>query len=95
VKVIAIDPWDCGCNECMAGEYVPLHLATDEQIGDLLAGRLRNYMGRDISFEVVMVYVPGTSRFVSGLGEVKVRYENWDGHVKTWSVDPYRAGLAA
>ena len=42
MKVIAIDPPNCACTECITGEYVPLAEATARQITDMLAGRIAN-----------------------------------------------------
>lgn len=41
---IAIDPPECGCTECITGEYVPLERVTREQIVDLLTGRIANHL---------------------------------------------------
>jgi hypothetical protein len=97
--LLAIDPWDCGCTECLIGEYKPLACATDDDIADLLAGRLRdntyegsllvavNYRtdhGRNSRIQLVVDSVTVTLNPDFGY----VTYEH------TWSPDPYRAGLA-
>lgn len=41
----AIDPADCGCTECLTGEYVPLNQASREQILQLARGKLGNNTG--------------------------------------------------
>lgn len=93
MKLIAVDPWDCGCTECMIGEYVPLRQATDEQIADLFAGRLHNNLnsGTEIQFEILYRTENGTMAPV----EVTARYEHHDGQTREWSPDLYRMGLAA
>jgi DNA-binding PadR family transcriptional regulator len=39
---IAIDPYGCGCTECITGEYVPLERATDAQLAAMLRGEIRD-----------------------------------------------------
>lgn len=34
---IQIDPIDCGCTECLTGEYVPLNKATEAMIDRMIA----------------------------------------------------------
>ena len=34
----AIDPHDCGCTECMTGQYVPLYRATDDHVQAVFLG---------------------------------------------------------
>lgn len=46
-RLIAIDPPGCGCTECIIGDYVPLDLATDEQVLAMLQGYLYNNTGWD------------------------------------------------
>jgi hypothetical protein len=54
MKVIAIDPAGCGCTECLTGQYVPLDLATREQVLKMLRGKLRNHTGE--SFTITSEY---------------------------------------
>jgi hypothetical protein len=42
---VQVDPIDCGCTECGIGLYVPLNYASDEQLLDLVLGRLSNATG--------------------------------------------------
>ena len=56
-RLIAIDPWDCGCTECITGEYKPLAHATDDDIADLLAGRLSSNLHTGDTLEVSIKYV--------------------------------------
>ncbi|MFS0885272.1 hypothetical protein [Aeromicrobium sp. 179-A 4D2 NHS] len=42
IKLLAIDPHNCGCTECLIGEYVPASQATDEQIQMLMLGEIRD-----------------------------------------------------
>jgi hypothetical protein len=95
VKLIAVDPWDCGCNECGWGEYVALRFATDENIADLLAGRLRNNLNNGTELDVTTTYrIDSTGRHtVMRVESVTVTYTHHDGETKTWEPDPYRAGL--
>jgi hypothetical protein len=96
VRLIAIDPWDCGCTECIIGEYKPLMSATDDDIADLLAGRLRDNT-YDGSLDVSMNYRTSkddNSRLTLEIESVTVTYTDYDGSERTWSPDPYRAGLA-
>lgn len=47
----AIDPYGCGCMECITGEYVPLENASDEQLVDMLTGAIANNIGPvDLNF---------------------------------------------
>lgn len=93
MKLIAVDPWDCGCTECITGEYVPLRYATDEQIADLITGRLRNNLNSGTQLEVHTTYATENGKLV--LHDVTVTYEHHDGQTREWSPDPYRMGLAA
>lgn len=43
MTAIAIDPAGCGCTECLTGEYVPFDLASDEQIADMIYGKIANH----------------------------------------------------
>jgi hypothetical protein len=94
VKLIAVDPWNCGCTECMIGEYVALHSATDENMADLFAGRLANHLNTGTTLEVVMTYETVNGTMGPRVDSVTVRYEHWNGETKEWRVDPYRAGFA-
>jgi hypothetical protein len=42
---LAIDPIDCHCTECCAGQYVPLDMASPQHVADMLDGRLLNNTG--------------------------------------------------
>jgi hypothetical protein len=42
IQPVAIDPPHCGCTECLTGEYVPLELATHEQVVLMLMGKIRD-----------------------------------------------------
>lgn len=97
VRLIAVDPWGCGCTECIVGEYVPLRYATEGNIADLLAGRLANHLNDGTELEIT------TTHRVDGIGKgktiqvrsVTVTYVHHDGQSRTWELDPHRAGLAA
>ena len=93
MKLIAVDPWDCRCMECITGEYVALREATDENIADLLAGRLRNNLNSGTKLHVMITHETqdGKMRPV----EVAVAYVHHDGQTREWSPDIYRSGLAA
>lgn len=96
MKLLAIDPYDCGCTECIIGEYKPLSQATDDDIADLLAGRLRNNLNSDEELEVSVKYVtePDSNRRMTlRVDSVLVVYRQWNGVTRTWTPDPYRAGL--
>lgn len=94
MKLIAVDPWDCGCTECGTGEYVALRFATDDQIADLFAGRLRNNLHTGTRLELVMTYETDGNALAPSTDGVTARYVHWDGETKEWEIDPYRAGLA-
>lgn len=38
--LLAIDPQDCGCLECLTGEYVPLQAASSDQVLLLLQAKI-------------------------------------------------------
>jgi hypothetical protein len=48
-QVLAIDPYGCGCTECLMGESVPLEWATDEQLIAMLLDELSNHTGYELS----------------------------------------------
>lgn len=101
IRLIAVDPWDCGCTECITGEYVALRYATDENIADLLAGRLRNNLNNGTELDVTTTYrVDSTGRRTElRVERITVTYthttDEGGRQTKTWEPDPYRAGLAA
>ncbi len=39
-KIVQIDPAHCGCTECMIHLYVPLDMASYEQVKKMLKGKL-------------------------------------------------------
>lgn len=96
--LIAIDPWDCGCTECGTGLYKPLAHATDDDIADLLAGRLRDntYEG---SLQVSVSYRTernSRNRIQLVVDEITVTLNPDFGYItygREWTPDPYRAGL--
>lgn len=45
MKVVAIDPYGCGCTECLTGEYVPLSSARSSQVKAMLKGKLDDHTG--------------------------------------------------
>jgi hypothetical protein len=99
VTLIAIDPWDCGCTECMTGEYKPLSYATDDDIADLLAGRLRDNTSEGSLLVAVLYRVEQDrdSRVKLIIDEVRVALNPDFGYItyeKIWHPDPYRAGIA-
>lgn len=100
MKLIAIDPWDCGCTECMTGEYKPLAHATDDDIAELLAGRLRDNT-HEGSLIVAVLYRmdrDAESRVKLVVDSVEVTLNPDWGFItyeKVWNPDPFRAGLAA
>lgn len=100
MKLIAIDPWDCGCTECITGEYKPLSQATDDDIADLLAGRLRDNTHANSLVVGVLYRVDRdrNSRVKLVIDSVKVTLNPDYGYVtysKVWEPDPYRMGLAS
>jgi hypothetical protein len=97
VRLVAVDPWDCRCTECITGEYVALREATDENIADLLAGRLANHLNSGTELEVATTYKVDSSgrSTVMRPERITVTYAHHDGQTQTWEPDPYRAGLVA
>lgn len=82
---IAIDPWECGCTECITGECVALRYATDENIADLLTGRLANHLNNGTELDVTTAYrVDSTGRRTELRAErTTVTYMHHDGQTKT------------
>jgi hypothetical protein len=95
IKLIAIDPWDCGCTECIIGEYKPLCYATDADIADLIAGRLRSNLntGDELVVSFKTTFESDNGKMIAGNSTVSVDYYNWNGLKRTWDIDAYRAGL--
>lgn len=96
---IAIDPPNCGCTECITGEYVPLVDATPRQITDMLAGRLGNNTGLTfkITAEGKFDSYPKRPFSLTDAEVVTVTAEAWvrtswggDSTAKTftWDIDP-------
>lgn len=48
-KIIALDPYDCGCTECITGLYVPLVNATIKQLKKAIKGKISNNTGFSIN----------------------------------------------
>ncbi|MCZ1012049.1 hypothetical protein [Streptomyces lydicus] len=57
----AVDPYGCGCTECLTGEYIPLERATEVHIADMLAGRLRNHTGTTFHLTADYTIEPNTT----------------------------------
>lgn len=93
MRLIAVDPWDCRCTECITGEYVALREATDDQIADLIAGRLRNNLNTGTELDVTVTHTVRDGKLSPVY--VTVRYEHHDGQTREWAPDLYRCGLAA
>jgi hypothetical protein len=92
VRLIAVDPWDCRCLECTTGEYVALRFATDDDIADLLAGRLRNNLNSGTELEISVTHAVQSGKLTPV--HVTVKYEHHDGQTREWTPDAYRAGMA-
>lgn len=105
MKPIAIDPPNCGCTECITGEYVPLTDATPRQITDMLAGRLRNNTSLEFTITAVGKFDTRPNQpfslvdadVVTITTEASVR-TSWhdttrDNRTFSWEIDP--AALAA
>lgn len=45
MKIRAIDPYMCGCTECITGEYVPLENAARKHLKRVKSGKARNNTG--------------------------------------------------
>jgi hypothetical protein len=51
-RLIAVDPPECGCTECLIGEYVPLDMATSAHIRALFRGDLKNNLNTGTTLHV-------------------------------------------
>jgi hypothetical protein len=58
VYATQIDPYGCGCTECLTGEYVPLNRATAEQVFALLAGDISDATGETFTRTIVTTFYP-------------------------------------
>ncbi|WP_433379237.1 hypothetical protein [Streptosporangium sp. CA-115845] len=83
-RVIAIDPFDCGCTECITGEYVPLRYATDSQIAALIRRDLRNHTGKE--FDVTVRYIVTDTQPLRGSTPEEIVVTCGD---RTWTFEPY------
>ncbi|MFD5610497.1 hypothetical protein [Kitasatospora sp. NPDC127060] len=84
-RLIAIDPADCDCTECIVGEYVPLRSATEEQIALMLRGKLRDNTSTPLRVSAQWeLYGPRPDE--QHLVSVQVVAELWDGNVLTWDL---------
>ncbi|MET9396168.1 hypothetical protein [Kitasatospora sp. NPDC002965] len=82
----AVDPHNCGCTECILGDYVSLREATDRQIALLLTGQLGNNTGTEFRITVQWSlsgdFRPGPPTVES----VLVTADLWDGPTLTWDL---------
>lgn len=79
-RLLAVDPYDCGCTECITGVYIPLSRATDDHIQALLLGLLSDHT----SAEFTITQQPD--------GTYQVNIDTYDNYVsqrvvKTYTVD--------
>lgn len=101
MKVLAIDPPNCGCTECITGEYVPLIDATPRQITDMLAGRIGNNTGCEFSVTFTGKFDDYPKRpfslsdaeTVTVTAQVSVRRgwsssEGYEDRTLSWDIDP-------
>ena len=97
---IAIDPPNCGCTECITGEYIPVVDATPRQITDMLAGRIGNNTGLEFTITAVGKFDSYPTRpfsladadVVTVTAEASVR-TSWGGtdyadKPLSWEIDP-------
>lgn len=52
MTVRAIDPPDCGCTECIVGEYVPVRSANAADVARMFTGDASNHTGMDVALEI-------------------------------------------
>lgn len=95
MKAVAIDPPNCGCTECITGEYVPLADATPRQITDMLAGRLGNNTGLEFSITFTGKFdsIPKRPFSLADAETVTVTTEAWvpwseSLRTYSWEIDP-------
>lgn len=55
-RPIQIDPYDCGCTECIIGLYVPLQEATYKQLLKMFAGKLMDATSNEFMFADGWIY---------------------------------------
>lgn len=48
---IQIDPYECGCTECLIGMYVPLEMATYKQLKKMLKGKINDATSNEFEFK--------------------------------------------
>lgn len=56
---MAVDPANCGCTECLTGQYMPLDQAEAQHIADMLAGNIANNTGQHPHVQVVFTFESG------------------------------------
>ncbi|TMR92569.1 hypothetical protein [Nonomuraea basaltis] len=90
-RLLAIDPWTCGCTECGEGTYKPLREAAPEEIATMLTGDLRNHTGITFTMTAtIAAAIPygGTLRTATTEHEVIISCE-----YRSWTVSPHLLGI--
>ncbi|MER5352564.1 hypothetical protein ABT093_19805 [Kitasatospora sp. NPDC002551] len=88
----AIDPYDCGCTECILRDYVPLRDATDEQIAQMLTGELRNNTSTEFRISAEWSLSDGFRPGAATVSSVQVTAEIWGGLTLTWDLTDHLDG---
>ncbi|MFI6637144.1 hypothetical protein ACIBI7_50385 [Nonomuraea fuscirosea] len=90
-KPYAIDPWECGCTECIIGEYKPLRYATVEEIAKMLTGAIGNHTSITFSVTIAIaadIHPDETLNTAHASCEVIVSCDR-----KSWTVPPHLLGF--
>ncbi|MET9402646.1 hypothetical protein [Kitasatospora sp. NPDC002965] len=88
----AIDPYDCGCTQCILGDFVPLREATDEHIALMVTGKLRNNTSVDFRITAQWSLSDGFRPVAATVSSVEVTAEVWNGPTLTWDLTSHLDG---
>ncbi|MFI7448123.1 hypothetical protein ACIBQX_11550 [Nonomuraea sp. NPDC049714] len=87
-RLLAIDPWDCGCTECLTGEYKPLRMASASDIAALLCGELAGNTSATFQVEIRYEVRPDSDGPLSKAAPTAATVSCDD---RTWTLDRYAA----
>lgn len=63
---IQVDPYDCGCTECLTGLYIPLNRAAETHVAAMLHGEMQDATSEKFTLAIT------TTDYLSGRGETTV-----------------------
>jgi len=89
--ILAVDPYNCGCTECIIGEYVNENVwvknATAADVAAVLSGDVRNNTYSSL-FDLVFTSSFSDSSATDFVRRLKVEFENeLEAVAKRWDLD--------